>query len=132
MGEALLLHDTASGSSGTNAGVGFYELTTSYKTVWTKFGSGSYASNFFKLEAKVNSTTNPTVVTCKATFSDPHAEGSGALGPDGVAGTGDEDYNNDGVDGTITLNGRTSTPDASGSGFSFATPTDSMGNITGS
>ena len=132
MGEALLLHDTASGSSGTNAGVGFYELTTSYKTVWTKFGSGSYASNFFKLEAKVNSTTNPTVVTCKATFSDPHAEGSGALGPDGVAGTGDEDYNNDGVDGTITLNGRTSTPDASGSGFSFSAPTVSVGTISGS
>ena len=132
MGEALLLHDTASGSSGTNAGVGFYELTTSYKTIWTKFGSGSYASNFFKLEAKVNSTTNPTVVTCKATFSDPHAEGSGALGPDGVAGTGDEDFNNDGVDGTITLNGRTSTPDASGSGFSFSAPTVSVGTISGS
>jgi hypothetical protein len=132
MGEALLLHDTASGSSGTNAGVGFYELTTSYKTIWTKFGSGSYASNFFKLEAKVNSTTNPTVVTCKATFSDPHAEGSGALGPDGIAGTGDEDYNNDGVDGTITLNGRTSTPDASGSGFSFSAPSVSVGTISGS
>ena len=132
MGEALLLHDTASGSSGTNAGVGFYELTTSYKTIWTKFGSGSYASNFFKLEAKVNSTTNPTVVTCKATFSDPHAEGSGALGPDGIAGTGDEDFNNDGVDGTITLNGRTSTPDASGSGFSFSAPSVSVGTISGS
>ena len=132
MGEALLLHDTASGSSGTNAGVGFYELTTSYKTIWTKFGSGSYASNFFKLEAKVNSTTNPTVVTCKATFSDPHAEGSGALGPDGIAGTGDEDFNNDGVDGTITLNGRTSTPNASSSGFSFSAPTVSVGTISGS
>ena len=132
MGEALLLHDTGTGSSGTNAGIGFYELTTGYQTIWTKFGSGSYASNFFKLEAKVNSTTNPTIVTCKATFSDPHAEGSGALGPDGIAGTGDEDYNNDGVDGTITLNGRTSTPDASGSGFSFSAPTVSVGTISGS
>jgi len=132
MGEALLLHDTGAGSSGTNAGIGFYELTTSYQTIWTKFGSGSYASNFFKLEAKVNSTSNPTVVTCKATFSDPHAEGSGALGPDGVAGTGDEDYNNDGIDGTITLNGRTSTPDASGSGFSFSAPTVDVGTISGS
>ena len=132
MGEALLLHDTGTGSSGTNAGIGFYELTTSYQTIWTKFGSGSYASNFFKLEAKVNSTTNPTIVTCKATFSDPHAEGSGALGPDGIAGTGDEDYNNDGVDGTITLNGRTSTPDASDSGFSFSAPTVSVGTISGS
>ena len=132
MGEALLLHDTGSGSSGTNAGIGFYELTTSYQTIWTKFGSGSYASNFFKLEAKINSTSNPTIITCKATFSDPHAEGSGALGPDGVAGTGDEDYNNDGIDGTITLNGRTSTPDASGSGFSFSAPAVSVGTISGS
>jgi hypothetical protein len=30
MGDALLLHDTGAGSSGTNAGIGFYELTTSY------------------------------------------------------------------------------------------------------
>lgn len=132
MGDALLLHDTGAGSSGTNAGLGFYELTTSYQTIWTKFGSGSYASNFFKMEALVNSTTNPTVVTLRATFSDPHAEGSGALGPDGIAGTGDEDYNNDGVDGTLTLNGRTHTPDASGSGFSFSAPTVSVGTISGS
>tara|TARA_R110001592_G_scaffold6330_5_gene34121 strand:- start:6677 stop:7696 length:1020 start_codon:yes stop_codon:yes gene_type:complete len=132
MGDVTLLHNTGAGSSGTNAGVGFYELTTSYKTLWTKFGSGSYASNFFKMEGLVNSTTNPTVVTLRATFSDPHAEGSGALGPDGVAGTGDEDFNNDGVDGTITLNGRTATPNASGSGFSFSAPTVSVGTISGS
>ena len=63
MGTAFLMHNTGAGSSGTNAGIGFYELTTSYQTIWTKFGSGSYASNFFKLEAKVNNTSNPTVVT---------------------------------------------------------------------
>tara|TARA_R110001632_G_scaffold51810_1_gene128853 strand:+ start:808 stop:1827 length:1020 start_codon:yes stop_codon:yes gene_type:complete len=132
LGDAFMLHDTASASSGTNAGKGIYELTTSYQTIWTKFGSGSYASNFFKMEAKVNSTTNPTVVTLRATWSDPHAEGSGALGPDGIAGTGDEDFNNDGIDGTITLNGRTKTPGASGSGFSFSAPTVSVGAISGS
>jgi len=132
MGDAQLKHDTGAGSSGTNAGIGFYELLTSYQTIWTKFGSGSYASNFFKMEAKVNSATNPTVVTLKATFSDPHAEGSGALGPDGIAGTGDEGFGNDYVDGTMTLNGRTHTPDASGSGFSFTAPTVSVGSISGS
>ena len=83
------------------------------------------------MECKVNSTSNPTVITAKATFSDPHAEGSGALGPDGVAGTGDEAFGNDSVDGTMTLNGRTGTPDASGSGFSFTTPTVSVGSISG-
>ena len=72
------------------------------------------------------------MVTLKATFSDPHAEGAGALGPDGIAGTGDEGFGNDFIDGTLTLNGRTHTPDASGSGFSFTTPTVSVGTISGS
>ena len=70
MGTAFLMHNTGAGSSGTNAGIGFYELTTSYQTIWTKFGSGSYSSNFFKMEMKVNSTSNPTVITAKATFSE--------------------------------------------------------------
>jgi len=131
MGSVFLQHNTGAGSSGTNAGIGFYELGTGYTTIWTKFGSGSYASNFFKMEVKVNSTTNPTVLTAKATFSDPHAEGAGALGPDGVAGTGDEAFGNDFIDGTMTLNSRIATPAASGSGFSFTAPTVSMGNISG-
>ena len=132
LGNYQLKHDTSYAASGTNSGLGFYELTTSYQTLWTKFGSGSYASNFFKVEGKINSTTNPTVITMRTTWSDPHAEGSGALGPDGQAGTGDEDYNNDGIDGTITLNGNTFTPNASGSGFSFTAPTVSNGAISGS
>jgi hypothetical protein len=132
MGNYQLKHDTSYAASGTNSGLGFYELTTSYQTLWTKFGSGSYASNFFKVEGKINSTTGPTIITLRTTWSDPHAEGSGALGPDGVAGTGDEDYNNDGIDGTITLNGNTFTPNASGSGFSFTAPTVSVGTISGS
>ena len=132
MGDLFMIYNTATGSSGTNAGIGLYELGTGYTTIWTKFGSGSYASNFFKMEAKVNSTTNPTVVTLKATWSDPHAEGAGALGPDGIASTGDEGYGNDYIDGTITLNSRIKAPAASGSGFTFTSPTVSMGNITGS
>ena len=84
------------------------------------------------MEAKVNSTTNPTVITLKATFSDPHAEGAGALGPDGVASTGDEGFGNDFIDGTMTLNSRLGTPAASGSGFSFTAPSVSMGSISGS
>ena len=131
MGDVLLIYNTGSGSSGTNAGVGLYELGTGYTTIWTKFGSGSYASNFFRMEAKVNSTTNPTVVTLKATYSDPHAEGAGALGPDGQASTGDEAFGNDFIDGTLTLTPRYKTPAASGSGFSFTNPTISAGSISG-
>ena len=132
MGDVMLKHDTASGSSGTNAGVGLYELSTGYQTIWTKFGSGSYSSNFFRMEAKVNSTASPGVITVRSTWSDPHSEGSGALGPDGIAGTGDEDYNNDGIDGQINLGCRIKAPTANGSGFSFTSPTASSGTISGS
>jgi len=121
-----------SGSTGTSAGKGFYELTTSYQQVYIKYGSGSYASNYFRMLGKVNSTTNPTVVTLKAEYSDPHAQGSGALGPDGIASSGDEGYGNDYVDGTLSLNARRWSPAASGSGFTIYSATDSMGNITGS
>jgi hypothetical protein len=131
LGNYQLKHDTSYAASGTNSGLGFYELTTSYQTLWTKFGSGSYASNFYRVEGKINSTTNPTVITLKSTWSDPHAEGAGALGPDGQASTGDEAFGNDYIDGTLTLNGNTFTPNASGSGFSFTAPTVSVGSISG-
>ena len=86
--------------------------------------------NYFKLEGKVDSTTNPTVVTLKATWYDPHAAGSG-VGPDGIPGNADDSYNNDYIDGTLTLNIRQSVPAASGSGFSFSAPTVSAGAISG-
>ena len=95
MSTVNILHDTCEGSSGTNAGIGFYELTTSYQLLWTKFGSGAYASNNIKIYGKVNSTTNPTVVTIKGDWADPYtaaaaAAADGAIGPDGVPGTGDD------------------------------------------
>jgi hypothetical protein len=67
------------------------------------------------VQGKINSTTNPTVVTLKTTLVD---------ATDNVIDAA--------ATGTLTLNCRRHQPDASGSGFSFATPTDSMGNITGS
>lgn len=131
MGDMYIDHITASASSGSGQSKGFYELTTSNQELWKKFGSGSYASNFIRVLGRVNSTTNPTVVTLRMECSDPHAEGSGT-GPDGVPGTGDDGYGNDYIDGTFTLNARTHTPDASGSGFTITKPTDSMGAISGS
>lgn len=114
MGEVMLLHDTCSGSTGTNAGLGFYELTASNQQLWQKFGAGAYASNYYRLLGRVNSTTNPTVVTLRSEWNDAHTGGT------------------DSVDGTMTLNSRRRQPDASGSGFSFDVPTDSAGSITGS
>ena len=52
MGDVFIDYQTAGGSSGTNANLGFYELSTSYQLLWTKLGSGAYASNYFKLFGK--------------------------------------------------------------------------------
>ena len=92
---------TSSGATGTSAGKGFYELTTSYVQMYSKFGSGSYASNYYKIEAKVNNASNPTVVTFKVTMRDDHALGDG-LGADGIDGNADDSTGYvDGVDGSI-------------------------------
>jgi hypothetical protein len=134
IGDVVMTHDntTSSGATGTSAGLGFYELTASYQQLYIKYGSGAYASNYFRVEGKVNSTTNPTVVTLKATWFDPHALGSG-IGPDGVPGTGDDSSGySDFIDGTLTLNARRVQPNANGSGFSFTAPTVSAGAISGS
>jgi len=95
MGTVVMGPSTTEGASGTNAGKGFYELGTSYTLLWTKFGSGAYASNNIKIYAKVNSTTNPTVVDIKSVHADPYtaaaaAAADGAIGADGVPGTGDD------------------------------------------
>jgi len=93
---------TSSASTGTSANKGFYELTTSYQQLYIKYGSGSYASNYYKIEGAVNSTTNPTVVTFKVIMRDDHALGDG-IGPDGIDGNADDsDGFVDGVDGTIS------------------------------
>lgn len=134
MGDVFVAHDTttSSGATGTSAGLGFYELTASYQQLYIKFGSGAYASNFFKVEGKVNSITDPTVVTLKATYSDPHALGSG-IGPDGIPGNADDTTGfSDFIDGTLTLNARRLQPNANGSGFSFTAPTVSAAAISGS
>ena len=138
MGDVLMNYNDTSASSGTSAGLGFYELTASYQQLYIKYGSGAYASNFFKLEGKVNSITDPTVITLKATWSDPYtaaaaAAADGAIGPDGVPATGDDAAGyTDSIDGTLTLNGRRKQPNANGSSITITAPTISMAAISGS
>lgn len=116
LSDVWLYHDTTTASAGTSAGLGFYELTTSYQQIVIYYGGSSpYTSDYVKVEAKVNSTTNPTVVTIKTTLLD--------------AGDNVLDQN---VDGTLTINARRYQPNANGSGFSFTVPTDGMGAISGS
>ena len=72
------------------------------KDLNTKYGSGSYASNYYLIRAKVNSTTNPTIITFQVRFRDDHALGDG-IGPDGIDGNADDSQGYvDGVDGTLT------------------------------
>jgi hypothetical protein len=136
MGDVLMNYNDTSASSGTSAGICFYELTASYQQLFIKYGSGAYASNFFKLEGKVNSTTDPTVITLKATWSDPYtaaaaASADGAIGPDGVPSSGDETSGyTDSIDGTLTLNGRRKQPNANGSSITITAPTISMAAIS--
>jgi hypothetical protein len=110
----------SSGSTGTSAGKGFYELTTGYVQMYIKYGSSSYASNYYQLHAKVNSTANPTVVTFKVTMRDDHALGDG-IGADGVDGNADDTTGYvDSVNGTVSS---TITTKRANNGIALAQPT---------
>lgn len=93
---------TSSGATGTSAGIGFYELSTTDQQLYIKYGSGSYASNYYRILGKVDSTTNPTVLTFTVQFTDDHALGDG-IGADGIDGNADDSVGYvDSVDGTTT------------------------------
>jgi hypothetical protein len=116
MGDFYMDYQGANAGAGSASGIGFYELATSYQTVWTYYGaSAPYSNDYVQTSAKVNSTTNPTVVTMRIQLVD---------ATDNVIDAS--------ATGTLTLNARRHQPDANSSGFSFPVPTDSMGNITGS
>jgi len=54
-------------SSGTGSTIGNSDLTTSYQEIFTKSGSGVYAENVYKVEAKENSSS---VIEFKVTLTD--------------------------------------------------------------
>jgi hypothetical protein len=136
MGDVLLTFNDTVASSGTVAGIGFYELTASNQQLYIKFGSGAYASNFFRVDGRVNSITDPTQVILTTTWSDPYtaaaaAAADGAIGPDGVPSSGDETSGyTDSIDGTLTLNARRRQPNANGSSISITAPSVSMAAIS--
>ena len=114
--DVWLYHNTTTASAGTSAGLGLYELTTAYQQIMIFYGGTSpYTSDYIQVNAKVNSTTNPTIITLQTKLRD---EGDNVL--------------DEAVDGTLTINARRLQPNANGSGFSFATPTDGTGTISGS
>lgn len=116
MGDFFLKHNTSESGAGAISGVGFYELSTSYQNLLTgSVGTTPYSGDTIVIQGRVNSTTNPTVVYLKMILTD---------ASDNVIDASST--------GTLTINARRSQPNANGSGFSFAVPSDSMGSISGS
>lgn len=116
VGDILLDHETTQASSGTIANIGFYELTTTDQQLIEKFtATAPYSSDVLRVNARVNSTTNPTVITMTITLTD---------AGDNVIDAA--------PDGTLSINARRRQPNTSGTGFTFATPTDTLGAISGS
>jgi len=54
-------------SSGTGSAIGNYDLTGTYQQIFTKSGSGVYAENIYKVEARADSAT---VIKFKITLAD--------------------------------------------------------------
>ncbi len=100
VGDVIVDCSTTSASSGTNYGLGFYELTTSYQIILRKTGNGAYTGNELTINARVNSVSSPTQVFIRSRLVD---------SADGIV--------DDPITGTLTLNARTTNPASNGSGF---------------
>ena len=59
----------ANQQAGTTTGLGMYDLTTSYQTIYTKAGLVAYHINFYKIEAQV--ANGPSIRFNLITFGDP-------------------------------------------------------------
>jgi hypothetical protein len=98
---------TTSTGTGSGSSIGFYDLSASYQTIFTKSGSGVYAENDYIVQARSSSSTT---VDFKILFQDDDAGDQTGLGP--------------GVDENVTgtLASTVSYLRASGSNVSVAAP----------
>lgn len=56
---------------GTGSAIGFYDLTTTNQQIYIKNGpSGNYAENYYRIQARVNASPNPTQVLLTINFVD--------------------------------------------------------------
>lgn len=69
IGTVQMAYTATTASSGTTTSIGNSDLTTSYQTIYTKAGSGSYSTNSYQIQAKA-----PTSSTLRflITFGDSH------------------------------------------------------------
>lgn len=116
VGDIFITHNDVEADDGTTSSVGFYDLTATYQQILTKnTTTAPYTGDNIEVEAAINSVTNPTVVSFRITLTD---AGDNAIDAS--------------PDGTFTFNARRRQPNTAGTSYTFGTPTDSVGAITGS
>ena len=107
LGDVFLVKQDTVVGAGTNNNLGQVDMTTSYQTLSTYAGGSSpYTNDWANVSAQVNNTTSPTSVTVRMQLRD---------GGDGGV--------DDPVEGDTRMRGVLYTPNANGSGFTFASPT---------
>lgn len=97
-------YDTTA-SSGTSAGLGHDNLTSTYQQLFIKTGSGVYADNDYTIEGRAVSST---VLRFRITFNDGDVGESGGLPPEFVNNPIDESVN-----GTLTSSVQPARPSSS-------------------
>ena len=78
---------TVSTGTGSGSSIGFYDLTASYQTIFSKSGSGVYAENDYIVQAR---SASSTTIDFKILFQDDDAGDQTGLGPpvdENVTGT---------------------------------------------
>jgi hypothetical protein len=108
MGTIKMNYTQTTASSGTTTSIGNNDLTTTYQTIYTKAGSGSYSTNYYSIQARAD---NSTTLRFLITFGDSHT-GRGYF---------------DSVDGTLTSVSGQYRPNSgtlpNGNNVTVATPT---------
>ena len=114
LGDVLLLKQDTVAGAGTSSNRGQVDMTTSYQNLNVYAGGAApYTSDWANVDAQVNNTTSPISVTLRMRLRD---------GGDGGV--------DDPVEGNTRISGVLYTPDANGSGFTFAAPSVSQTAIT--
>lgn len=116
LGDVFMAKTDSFAGAGTTTGNGQVDMTTSYQNlVAYNGGTSPYLDDWANVAAQVNNTTTPTSVTVRMRLND---------GEDGHSPSDTP------VSADTRFQGVLFTPDANGSGFTFATPTVSQTNIT--
>lgn len=96
-------------NTGTEASTGFYELGTTDTVIYSSNLGGVYTGDLFTIAVKVNSVTDPTIVTFTVVMDD-----------------ADDNVVDETLDGDFTINCRRRLPDTTGTGFSFSSGTEAI------